>query len=229
MKKTNRNVKILAIETAADACSAALFIDNEIIERYEVAPQQHTKLILPMVQSLLAEAGIKLTQLDAIGFGQGPGSFTGLRIAASVTQGLALGADLPVIGISTLRALAQGAVTDFKATKALSIIDARIQEIYFGMYSLVGGIMNKIMEDTLCNPKDVPIPDNCGWFGIGNGWKIYFDILNDALKNNVVEINFDYYPRAREVAKLAYHEFLDGNITPVEKASPVYLRNKVVG
>jgi tRNA threonylcarbamoyladenosine biosynthesis protein TsaB len=222
------NIKILAIETSSNACSAALLINSELIERYELAPLQHTQLILPMVQNLLAEATIKLSQLDAIAFGCGPGSFTGVRIAASVTKGLAFGANLPVITISTLRALAQGAFTDFEATKVLPIIDARIHEVYFGMYMLIDGVMQKTIEDDLCDPKNVLIPIDTNWFSIGDGWDAYHEILNNRLSNKIIAIKNNYFPRARDIAKLAQSEFLHGNFTSAEQAIPVYLRNKVV-
>src|SRR5690554_2590516 len=109
-------MKILAIETATEACSAALLIDDAILERYELAPQRHNRLILPMIESLLAEAGIKISQVDAVAFGRGPGSFTGVRIAAGVAQGIAFGADLPVVPVSTLAALAQDALTEASET-----------------------------------------------------------------------------------------------------------------
>jgi tRNA threonylcarbamoyladenosine biosynthesis protein TsaB len=222
-------MKILAIETATNACSAALLINDELIECYELAPQQHAQLILPMVQNLLTKAALKLPQLDAIAFGCGPGSFTGVRIAASVTQGLAFGADLPVIAISTLRALAQGAFTDFRTIKVLSMIDARMHEVYFGRYTLINGIMQKNQEDVLCDPKNVPIPSDNAWFGIGDAWEAYSEILNHRLGSKISKVEARYFPKARDVARLAKSEFLVGNTVSAEKAAPVYLRNMRVG
>lgn len=122
-------MKLLALDTSTEACSAALFIDGEIRQRFEITPKAHTKLLLPMIESLLAEAELKLSQLDALAFGCGPGSFTGLRIATGVVQGLAFGADLPIVPVSTLAALAQNRLPEL----AFVATDARIGEI-FGVF-----------------------------------------------------------------------------------------------
>ncbi|MFZ4702392.1 MAG: tRNA (adenosine(37)-N6)-threonylcarbamoyltransferase complex dimerization subunit type 1 TsaB, partial [Candidatus Methylumidiphilus sp.] len=127
-------MKLLSLETSTEACSAALYLDGEITERYQLAPQQHNKLILPMIQSLLAEADLKLHQLDALAFGRGPGSFTGVRIAAGIVQGLAFGADLPVAPVSTLAAMAQEVFAESDSQYALPCIDARMGEVYWGVY-----------------------------------------------------------------------------------------------
>ncbi|MGB1311163.1 MAG: tRNA (adenosine(37)-N6)-threonylcarbamoyltransferase complex dimerization subunit type 1 TsaB, partial [Leucothrix sp.] len=137
-------MKILAIETATEACSAALYHDGGIISRYELAPRKHTQLILPMMDSLLAEAGLSKQALDAIAFGRGPGAFTGLRIAVGVTQGLALALDRPVIPISSLAAMAQqvlDATVDLASAMLdyIPAIDARMGEVYWARYKNVDG------------------------------------------------------------------------------------------
>ncbi len=132
-------MKLLAIDTSTDACSAALWLNGEVRQRYQVAPREHGQLILPMIESLLAEAGLALTQLDTLAFGRGPGGFTGVRIANSVIQGLAFGADLPVVPISSLAALAQGAYTEMGTPQILAAIDARIGEVYWGAYRAAQG------------------------------------------------------------------------------------------
>ena len=129
-------MKILALDTATEACSAALLIDGEIRERFEIAPRAHARLLLPMLEDLLAEAGLKPAQLDAIAFGRGPGSFTGLRIAASVAQGIAFAADLPVLPVSTLAALAWPALRAARADQVFAAIDARMGEIYCAGFGL---------------------------------------------------------------------------------------------
>ena len=126
---------LLAIETSTPACSAALSIDGVVIERYALAPRQHAVLILPMIESLLLEAGISVAQLDALAFGRGPGSFTGVRIAASVIQGIAFAADLPVLPVSTLATLALGGMRITDKTQVMAALDARKSEIYWGCYT----------------------------------------------------------------------------------------------
>ena len=129
-------MKLLTLDTSTDACSCALSVDGEIGEQSVIAPRQHTTLILPMIDQLLAEAGLKPTQLDGIAFGRGPGSFTGLRIACGITQGIAFAADIPVVPISCLATLAQGAYLEQGIEKVLASIDARMNEVYFANYFL---------------------------------------------------------------------------------------------
>jgi tRNA threonylcarbamoyladenosine biosynthesis protein TsaB len=219
--------KILAIETSSNACSAALLINEEIIQCYELAPQQHAQLILPMVKKLLTDAALNLSQLDAIAFGCGPGSFTGIRIAASVAQSLAFGADLPVIPVSTLRVLAQGALTIWGANKVLAGVDARIDEIYFGVYEADNGLMQQQLEDGLYKPNDLPLLSSGEWFGVGDAWEVYAETLKKHFGNNVLQIEARVYPQAKYVAELAHYELLAGKVLAADKALPVYLRNKV--
>ncbi|HED40783.1 MAG TPA: tRNA (adenosine(37)-N6)-threonylcarbamoyltransferase complex dimerization subunit type 1 TsaB, partial [Chromatiales bacterium] len=143
-------MKLLAIDTATEACSAALSINGEISERYEIAPRQHATLILPMIDSLLSEAGITLAQMDAIAFGRGPGAFTGVRIGVGVVQGLAFSIERPVVPVSSLAAMAYGAMAKFNATNVLAGIDARMGEVYWGAYqrSSDGG-MREVGEESV--------------------------------------------------------------------------------
>src|SRR5579872_2888616 len=136
MRMIRMNLKLLALDTSGDACSVALRVGQSVIVQEKIASQQQSSCVLPMVQHILAEAGLALSQLDALAFGRGPGSFTGLRIAAGVIQGLAFAADLPVLPISTLAALAQGVYRQTQAQAVLSAIDARMQEVYWGVYGL---------------------------------------------------------------------------------------------
>lgn len=141
---------LLAIDTSTDACSVALKRDAEIIERFVIAPQKHTQLVLPMIQELLIEAKIDLEDLDAIAFGAGPGSFTGVRLCASITQGLAFGAGLPAIKISTLQCIAQQKFEELGVKNVTVIQDARMQEVYYGEYQLgANGIMEAVVPDRL--------------------------------------------------------------------------------
>lgn len=219
-------MKILAIETATEACSAALAIGNEQIARYEVAPRKHTQLILPMIEALMNEADIKVSDLDAIAFGQGPGAFTGVRIAMGVIQGLAFAHDTPVIPISTLAALAQHVANEHKYVA--SAIDARMQEVYWGLFKKNdSGVMEAVSEEVVCAPKDVEIISDEIWFGVGSGWDTYSDVLSSKFDNNLTGYDGRLFPSAVDVLALAKPAYLENKMVSVEQASPVYLRNKV--
>jgi tRNA threonylcarbamoyladenosine biosynthesis protein TsaB len=236
------NLQLLAIETSNDACSAALLTDNKVTTFFEIAPKQHTKLILSMINSLLNDARLSLAQLDAIAFSYGPGSFTGIRLATSVAQGLAYGAKLPVLAISTLRVLAQRAAIEKNAKKVLVAIDAKMQEIYWGTYVADEiGIMQAAIHDTLCQPIDVCMPIEAeydsqllisknainNWVGVGNGWTNYRKILCQKLNLLNIPILDISFPRAQEVITIAVQDFkMRKTLTP-EMVLPNYLRNNV--
>ncbi len=221
-------MKLLAIETSSDACSAALLIENTLEERFEIAPQQHTALILPMVDSLLKQAGLRLNELDALAFGRGPGSFTGVRIAASVVQGLAFGAELPVVPISSLAALAQGVYLAHGATRILTATDARMNEVYWAAWRLdENALMTLQGDEAVCAPQDAPLPDQAVWFGAGSGWQPYGALLAGRLGERLSGYQADSYPHARDVAHLARSAFACGAAVNPEHALPVYLRNEV--
>ncbi len=221
-------MKILALETATDACSAALLIDDDLFIEFELAPRQHTKLILPMVGKVLATAGIALTELDAIAFGRGPGAFTGLRIAAGVTQGLALAADLPVIPISTLAALAQQRYDTHQHTHIMVALDARINEVYWGCYVMQNKRLILQGEEQVLLPQAIERQrlHNELWVGVGSGWSVYADVLQEKV-GEMQSIYADSVPSAASIARLAVDEFVAGNAVTVEEAQPVYLRDKV--
>jgi len=218
-------VKLLAIDTATDACSAALFIDGELRERFEIVPRAHTELILPMIDTLMAEAGIVISQVDAMAFGRGPGAFTGVRIAVGVTQGIAFGADLPVIPVSTLAALAQGAAAD----NVLAALDARMGEVYWGAYQRnAAGLMMQVGEECVAAPGDVPCPPgNDDWQGAGSGWGIYDAVLSERCEGQVASWDAMGFPHARDVAVLGVAGYEAGLGVNAEQALPVYLRDKV--
>ena len=165
-------MKILALDTATEACSAALLSGGSVYERHEIAPRRHAELILPMVDGVLAEAGLGLNDVDAIAFGRGPGAFTGIRIAAGVTQGLALGAGLPVIPVSSLATLAQGVIN--QSATLLPAIDARMGEIYWAAYDAAqDGLVRLVTEEQVAPPDAVQIPAGKQIFGVGSGWDTY--------------------------------------------------------
>jgi len=219
---------LLAIETSTPACSAALSIDGVVLERYALAPRQHAALMLPMIESLLLEAGIVVTELDAVAFGRGPGSFTGVRIAASVIQGIAFAADLPVVPVSTLAALAQGGMRLTDGQQVMAALDARKAEVYWGCYTDAGtGTVALQGNECVCVPAAVSCPDGNDWVGVGSGWEAYADDLMKIVGEQVVRVLPDFEPRAADVAWLGSHDFLQGKTVSPEAAVPVYLRNNV--
>lgn len=218
-------MKLLAVETSTEACSAALLIANEIHERFALSPQGHSDLILNMLDALLAEAGIILTAIDALAFGQGPGSFTGVRIGAGVVQGIAFAHDLPVLPISSLAALAQAS----GAKKVLAAIDARMGEVYWGAYTRgKEGLVMPTAAEQVCAPQAVPLVEGKGWFGAGTGWGAYSDTLCQRLGKGVSGWQAEHYPRACAVVQLGAAAFSKGEMVVAEQALPVYLRDNVV-
>ncbi len=221
-------MNILALDTSTEACSAALTVSAELRERFVIAPREHSGLILPMVESLLSEAGLSLSQLDAIAFGCGPGSFTGLRIAAGVVQGLAFGADLPVLPISTLAALAQGAHTNLGKSAVLAALDARMGEVYWGIYKADStGIMMLQGVEGVCDPQLAPLPKDGDWHGAGSGWKEYGALLQTRCGARLRSVEAERLPHARHIALLAHSGLQKGLAVNAEHALPVYLRNEV--
>ncbi len=221
-------MKLLAIETATENCSAALWVDEVVIERSELAPRGHGTLILGMVAELLSEAELQLGALDAVAFGRGPGAFTGVRIAAAVVQGLAFGAGLPVVPVSTLAALAQGAATAGEATRMLAALDARVGEVYWGSYcSDATQLVNAMDAERVCPPEAVPLPDGRGWIGIGSGWAAYGPRLRGRMGAAVDGVLSDRWPQAADVARLAVRAYAGGEHVHAEQALPVYLRDRV--
>lgn len=220
------SLKILALDTSTEACSAALLYNNQIIERFELAPRQHTALILPMLEALLAQAGMILSQLDALAFGCGPGSFTGVRVAASVVQGMAFAADLPVVPVSTLRALAQGAYREHGAEHVLSSIDAYMKEVYWGVYRLHNKHMLAVVPDSVCAPEQVLLnATEKKWLGVGSGWDSYAEILQGKVNGQLQQWLPQRYPQARDIAELAVLDYQQNKAVSAELALPVYLRD----
>ncbi len=219
-------MKLLAIDTTEDACSAALSIDGMVDERFEIVPRRHSEHILPMMEALLADAQLTLRDLDALAYARGPGSFTGVRIAASIIQGSAMGADLPVVPVSSLRALAQGANRTAGAAAVLSALDARMNEVYWGAYRLdAEGIMQLSGEETVCAAQDVIVPGGDGWFGAGSGWGPYSAAL--SARAGVEQFNSELSVHAADVVRIAVAKFIEGGAVAAEAAVPVYLRDQV--
>lgn len=231
------SAKILALDTSTENCSVALMINDQIFTRSEVAPRDHTKKILPMVDEVLKEAGISLHDLDALAFGRGPGSFTGVRIGIGIAQGLSFGAELPMIGISTLAAMAQACYRVNQSKQVATAIDARMSEIYWAQYIRQdnGEWSTLFMKDTDGAQGECVIPpqellDNVSasegiWAQAGTGWAAYQETLSQLPLN--MQSSDILYPEAQDIAVLAQLEWNKGNTVDAEQASPTYLRDKV--
>jgi tRNA threonylcarbamoyladenosine biosynthesis protein TsaB len=221
-------VRILALDTATELCSAALLLNGQLLHREQRLERGHAAAILPMVDALLREAGVGLRSLDAIGFGRGPGAFTGVRLAVSVTQGLAFGAGLPVVPVSDLRALAQRCLDESRAAgRVLVCADARMQEVYWACFERSSdGCAHAWGDERVGPPADVRLPAR--WTGkvagVGSGFAAYPE-LRAGLPLDAVRV--DLLPRAAEIARLAAPEVAARRFIPAEQALPVYLRDDV--
>lgn len=223
---------ILALDTATEACSVALMVGDKLYSRSEVAPRDHTKKILPMVDEVLKEAGITLQELDALAFGRGPGSFTGVRIGIGIAQGLAFGADVPMIGISTLAAMAQAAYREQGATHVACAIDARMSEVYWGRFvRQADGSWSELDAECVIAPSRLldhlagQAEDKDCWTMTGTGWQAYAEILATLpLRTAQSEV---LYPQAQDMVVLAQQAWKKGLYVPVEQATPCYLRDTV--
>lgn len=234
-------MKILALDTATESCSAALLLDGRLLQREQRLERGHAEAILPMVDALLGEGGIALSALDAIAFGRGPGAFTGVRLAASVTQGLAFGARLPVVPVSDLQALAQRSLDEDRALgRVLVCTDARMHEVYWACFERSSeGIARTHGEERVGPPSEVRLP--CDWgalgspasrqlpapgrlAGVGSGFAAYPELRTALVLD---EVRVDLLPRAAEIARLAVPAVAAGRFLAPEQALPVYLRDDV--
>jgi tRNA threonylcarbamoyladenosine biosynthesis protein TsaB len=219
-------MQILAIDTSTEFLSLALWLNGRILSRDIHAGQTHSQLILPTLRTLLDEAKIELTALDGIAFGAGPGSFTGLRIACGVAQGLAFGANLPVVAVSTLKALAQQS----GAEKVIACLDARMGEIYHAAYEKKSNGWVEVGAPALFKPEDAPKLSGNDWLGVGTGWMVYSDVLQTVYGEQLQEMpepDHGSHPRATSIAELALPTFEAGLARPAHEAAPIYIRNKV--
>ena len=220
-------MKILAFETATEACSVALFIDGEMLERFDIVPKQHTALVLPWAEQLLADAGIKKSQLDAIAVGIGPGAFTGVRLAVALVQGIALALDKPVLPVSTLAALAMQGV-DLKPERILAAIDARMGEIYCAEFQLDSdGLVNLVSEEIVIAPDAYHHASGDPLVGVGTGFSAINNALQVNLGSQLLQCRADALPHAAGIARLALRDFQSGKMIAPDQLEPAYLRNKV--
>ncbi len=224
-------MKLLVIDTATEACSVALEVDGKLYHRFEVCPQQHSQRLLPMVDEVLQEAECTVSELDYLGFGRGPGSFTGVRIATGMIQGLALGSGLHVVGVSTLAAMAQQAAETHGSTQETGLvaaIDARMDEVYFGQYQWnpQSACVELVGEEAVLPPAEAKtqLHSERPLIGVGTGWAAYTEAL--SAPNLKVEGEV-LYPDARYMLPLAKQAIAAGQAGEIETIEPVYLRDKV--
>ena len=212
-------MRFCAFETSTDWCSVALSLDGEIRALEALAPNGHAGLALPMLGRLLSAAGVGVETLQAVAFGAGPGAFTGLRIACGLAQGLAFGGGLPVIGVSTLEALAQ----ESGAARVVACIDARMREVYYAALEKRAGRWHEVIAAQCVPPQSAPTPPGEGWIGVGTGFEAY----GEALGGKVEVIRPGVHPTAVAVAQLAAPRLAAGEGVDASEAAPVYLRDKV--
>ena len=216
-------MKILALETSTEYCSVALWQDSVVTQKIEKVGQKHSEILMAMLDSVLKDAGIKLAQLDGIAYGMGPGSFTGVRIACGVTQGLALGANLPVIGICTLHAVAQASGKE----KVIAALDARMAEVYFAVYEKCAGDWRTVCAPCLCLPQNTPAVAGMGWHGAGSGFAAHGEVLLQSYAGQISNVDMAGVPQASAIAQLAAPLFAAGLGVDAAQAMPLYLRDKV--
>ncbi len=245
-------MKLLAFETATEACSVALWIDGEVIERHALAPRRHAELALPWADELLGESGIKRSQLDAVAVGRGPGAFTGVRLAVALAQGIALALDIPVLPISTLAVLAAGVPSrsvfagELDSTLAanphiLAAIDARMGELYLGAFeSTTDGLVVALGSELLAPPQQ-PIdwqllagnvaseqsPTHERWIGAGSGFAASDSALVATIGASLIQHDPNALPHAADLARMAAAAYARGEAIAAERVEPAYLRNKV--
>ncbi len=220
---------LLALDASSSACSCAVWRDGEVLSRFALTPREHTRRLMPMIDELLAEAGLVPDDLDALAYGRGPGSFTGLRIAAGVAQGLAFGLERPLIGVSTLEALALAAHRQHHLRYVIPALDARMNEIYVAAYHCHEGHLTRLLAEAVMVPEKLRLPPGHGdvdWSGVGSGWTLW-DAMPTLVQDALGQCLTDMQPSAEEMVLLAADAFAAGQGQPAHEAVPVYLRDRV--
>jgi tRNA threonylcarbamoyladenosine biosynthesis protein TsaB len=217
-------VKLLAFETATEACSVAVWVDGEVIERFDLAPRRHAELALPWAEDILREAGVRRSELDAIAVGRGPGAFSGVRLAIAIAQGIALALDRPIVPVSTLAALA----LQSRAPRVLAAIDARMGEVYAAAYRCDGDNAIPLDAERVVAPNAVVLPDDGNeWIGVGTGFDAGEGALRASLAGRFTRIDAAALPHAADVARIAAQAFKRGESVAPERIEPAYLRDNV--
>lgn len=217
-------MNILALETSTEYCSVALWQDGAVSERCELVGQKHSEVLMPMLDTVLQDSGLKIQDMDGIAFGKGPGSFTGVRIACGVAQGLALGADLPVVGVCTLEAVAETSGKE----KVIAALDARMGELYLAAYEKCDDGWQTVIEPCLCKAETAPELEG-SWHGAGNGFAVHGAALQARYDGHLQaeDLESSIFPRAAAIAKLGAVQFAQGKGLDAALALPRYLRDKV--
>jgi len=220
-------MNLLAIDTSTDFCSVAASRGEGLFSRHEPAAQRQAEIILGLLEAVLAEAQLEFSRIDGIAFGAGPGSFTGLRIAAGVAQGLALARGVGVLGVGSLLAMAESVAEGSEADRIVSCIDAHMGEVYHAAYRKVGDAWEEICAPGLCSPDTVPVPPGGDWTGCGNGFAVYGDRLSARLGSGISALRPEAAPTARAVLRLALPRFTAGEAADAADAVPGYVRDRV--
>ena len=220
-------MNLLAIDTSTDFCSVAASRGEALFSRHEPAGQRQAERILDMIDQVLIEARLEIAQIQGIAYGAGPGSFTGLRIAAGVTQGLALARGIGVVGVGTLLALVEEAAEEAAHDRIIACLDAHKGEVYHAAYRRAGAGWEEVSAPGLYEPDAVPLASGRDWLGCGDGFAAYRARLGARLGESVSSIRPDTAPTARAVLKLAVPRFAAGEARDAAAAVPVYLRDKV--
>lgn len=238
-------MRLLAIETSTEACSVAVLVGNAVMERFELAPRRHAELVLPWAGALLAEAGLRRADLDAIAVGRGPGAFTGVRLGISIAQGIALALDRPLLPVSTLAVLALGGLRagvddattapgatagvagDDGTRPVLAAIDARMGEVYLGAFAREGSGLRALDREAVAAPVAVELPPGDAWHGVGTGFAAADGALARRLGSRLVSLDAQALPHAADLARLAAIAYAAGGAVAPERVEPAYLRDNV--
>lgn len=223
MIPANQSIKLLALETSAEYCSVSLRVGKQVASADKLAGQKHSELLLPMIDELLNAACLRVHDLDAVAFGAGPGSFTGLRIGCGVVQGLAFAAGCPVVPVGSLEALAEAA----DGQRVVVCTDARMGQIYHGAFERNGQMWDVILPPSLCDPDRLPELSGTGWLGCGSGFERYQETLVAQYQPQQVAVKTGVVARASEIALLGAKYLSAGRGVPCTEAVPVYVRDKV--
>ena len=220
-------MRILAFDTSTEYLSLALQLDGTTLCYDALVGQSHSQQILPKIRALLDEANIELADLEGIAFGAGPGSFTGVRIACGVAQGLAFGANLPVVSVNTLMAIAEASFKACGANKVIACLDARMGEVYHATFEKKDDVWQEITSSGLFKPQAAPALEGVGWLGAGSGWLTYGEQLSAIYRQQINQVLPQALPTASAVLSIAQLQLAAGLGKPATEAAPIYIRNKV--
>lgn len=221
-------MNLLAFDTSTEAFSIAIRKDQELTEEFFVPQEKHTEILLGSIEKAMQAQGLAFSELDCLIYGRGPGAFTGVRLAVAVAQGLGFSVDLPVLGISSLAAVAQQVFNETGNRKVLVALDARMSEVYFAAFEFsAAGEIQCVVAEQVCEPKLVPLPESSGWIAAGTGWSAYAGQFSSIMRQRIEAQAEVLYPRASAMLTLANHDLNKGLATSAAAAVPVYLRNDV--